>query len=158
MMKSGPIILQSSVYLIALAALALHGLGIQSAAKDRQFSITIEAPQKAKAGSEILVTVTLTNTSDQTLGFIATPSAPVDGYMIDVRDGNGKEVQETWKGKERKVWHASFSRIKKLRPGENWGTVFTVNEFLDLSRPGEYSIQLTREKVVSNQIMVRVVE
>jgi hypothetical protein len=81
------------------------------------------------------------------------------GYAIDVRDARGNVVQATEKGEElsgRRGHVSGITRIKKLAPRETWVTHFPVNEWFDMSHPGEYTIRLSREKVQSNVLTVTV--
>ncbi len=145
--------------LLASAAISPRS-GMQSAPQktnNRQFSITIEVPPRIKAGNSILCTITLTNTGNKQIGFLN----GVFGYVVDVRRGKNP-ARETDKGREsnRREGYvmSGITRFKRLSPGEKWMTTFAVNELFDMSQPGDYTVQLKRENVVSNFAAVTVTE
>jgi hypothetical protein len=121
-----------------------------------------------KAGSEIYIKVHLTNTSthDLELGYDADSRAGVCfGHQYDVRDSKGNPVQK------RTISHPEIGSTghgwpaRSLKPSESIDICDDrISGLYDLSRPGEYAIQLFRAVsdnlkdavVKSNAITVKV--
>jgi hypothetical protein len=101
-----------------------------------------------KAGEPVRVIVAMINQSKRVVHYSLTN--PGWDWQMDVRDSTGKPVGETdlfRKMKEnRKNGFIIVSRniIGTLRPNEKAQDVIEVQEFYDLSRPGEYSLQIQR--------------
>lgn len=115
------------------------------------FSIAITGPTEAKAGSEIEIRVTMTNTSDHD---IDAGSFFVDGvdtaYKYEVRDGKGNLA-------EKKVKQLAGSiRMETLKPGENTEEGTLVSRVCNMSRADRYEIQLSR--AISNDAKQGVVK
>ena len=117
------------------------------------FSLTIAAPPKEplRKGDELRLLITVTNTSDQSIGFVRSPGPlPEEGfrYKIEVRDARGHAAPPSdyvrgLKGKT--TANESISNIgRTLGPGETFIDQVTVTRYYDLSRPGRYSISLAR--------------
>lgn len=131
------------------------------------FTLTLEAEEnQIKTGAEIKVDITLRNSSNRAI-YISLGPAELD-YAFEVRDGQNKVPPET-----------DFARKSKGRPYYGNDTVFTlqpgeslpkallvVTKFYDMSRPGKYTIQVSRVvpkdlgsgMVKSNTITVTVTE
>jgi hypothetical protein len=85
-------------------------------------------------------------------------------YDIEVRNGSGTVASETEQSKRLKKMHIegfAGSRVGYyLAPGTIEKSAFVVNEFSDVARPGDYSIQIQRswhhQQVKSNVIKITV--
>jgi hypothetical protein len=109
----------------------------------------LAGPGVQKAGSPIFLLVTLTNNSTRT---VSVPSFDRDYYTIDVRDEHGKSVPETDEArKTKKAMKAPNARMfrsgvtEELKPHETSRHTIDVSQYLDVSRPGKYTIQATRQ-------------
>jgi hypothetical protein len=137
------------------------------------FSIVINTEHEPfKAGAEVLLQITLTNTSNRE---IALSKAPGDlpqaesEYSIKVLDSQGREVPDTDYGqkiKQRKIL-VSRSRVSwTLGPGESLKDGAIISKLYDISHPGKYTGQVMRSippqlgkgTVKSNIIQVTVTE
>jgi hypothetical protein len=157
-------------YAIALtfsAALAAPG-------PKQLFSLTVAAPKEPiRAGTELRLLVTVTNTSDRNISFITSPGQiPEDGarYEIDVRDVQGSPARPSaLRTKDNRIPTDYGSRIARtLGPSESFVDQVTVTRFHDLSQPGKYTIWvalpipprqgLGEGKIRSNSITVTVIQ
>jgi hypothetical protein len=139
------------------------------------FSLSIAAPSEpVKSGVELRLSVTVTNTSDRTIGFIRSPGLlPEEGYRyeIEVRDAGGHPAPSSahmrdLKNKTTATFESNVARW--LKPGESFVDEIDVTKFYDLSQPGKYTISVARPippaqnlgegKVKSNSITVTVVQ
>jgi len=131
------------------------------------FSVVIRAPEnEIKSGSDIVVDVTITNTSDSAIGLEVMEISP---YVAIVREANGLLAPETELGRKLKQrqrdridpnW--AGSRIGSgLQPGESVHAKCIVSERYDMNAPGRYSIQVERlwgrSAVPSNTVNVTVI-
>jgi len=156
------------IILTSFAALAAPG-------PKQLFSLTIAAPKEPiRAGTELRLLVTVTNTSDRTISFITSPGPiPEDGarYEIDVRDVQGSPAPPSahLRGRDNRISTDYGSRIARtLGPGESFVDQVTVTRFHDLSQLGKYTIwvalpipprqDLGEGKVKSNSITVTVMQ
>jgi hypothetical protein len=108
------------------------------------FSLTIAAPHPAvKAGYGVKVDATFTNNSDSvaTLRF---SGSLCDYAAVEVRDGDGNVVPDTEIKSKLDCAHmdAGEFRIYRLKPGESRRETIWVSRFSDMSKPGEYSVQV----------------
>src|SRR5437660_6684758 len=132
-----------AITLASYAALAVPG-------PKQFFSLTIAAPKEPiKAGTELRLLVTVTNTSDRDISFITSPGRiPEDGdrYEIDVRDAQGSpappSVYLRTKDKRIPIDYGGSRFARTLRPGESFVDQVTVTGFYDLSQPGNYTISV----------------
>jgi hypothetical protein len=156
-------------------AMTLTSYAALTAPEPKQlFSLTIASPKEPiKAGTELRLLVTVTNTSDRTINFITSPgSIPEDGarYEIDVRDAQGSPASPSanLRTKDNRVSTDYGSRVSRtLRASESFVDKVTVTRFYDLSQPGNYTIwvalpipprqNLGEGKIKSNSITVTVV-
>jgi hypothetical protein len=121
--------------------------------------VTISVPSpEVKAGSELKLDVVMTNTSNE---LVLLSMYPWD-FRIDVRDSAGIAVGETK--------DANDSAARGLGSGSYQATALpphkvvrwkeTLDKKLDLSKPGKYTIQVTRmygkTEVKSNTITITV--
>ena len=126
-----------------------------------RFSIIISAPQpQAVAGALITVKVSMTNKSDRDIS-IWRENGEQGGrvYKVDVHDDTGKTATETKLGFVLNG-HADRSQLSALslddlhlgfsgacvvlKSGKTLTDEVNVSRLYDLSKPGKYSIQLSR--------------
>ena len=101
-----------------------------------------------KAGSEVRLRITLTNTSDQDAFYsvVAQSAAPYDVY---VRDSKGNSAPETPYGRKIHPWSpghpplsGSFTAFRvRLAPGRKTETEVDLTREYNLSQPGKYAVQ-----------------
>jgi len=109
------------------------------------FSLTITTPEpEVKAGSGVSVDLTLTNNSDRVATFQYTGSL-CDYAAVEVRDSSANlapdtEVKSTSDCAHRDATGANG--IYRLKQNESKTATIAVGMFSDMSRPGEYSIQV----------------
>lgn len=102
-----------------------------------------------KAGSEVFITVHLTNVSKHNLAFDYDSDSRTGvsfSHQYEVRDSNGNVVQK------RTISHPEIGSTghgwpaRVLKPGESMDINGDyISRLYDLSQPGEYTIQLSRE-------------
>jgi hypothetical protein len=114
----------------------------------------IDFPQDAIRGdAEIPLEITMTNTSDKKLAYgVAFPTPlPTDIFRFDVRDSEGKRLEE--KSSMRQFFYGTEGVPKiimmggpplVLGPGEKLKVEVLLNRVYDLSKPGKYTIQAQR--------------
>lgn len=129
---------------IPLAALAASD-------PNQLFSLTLAAPKEPlKAGTELHLLVTVTNTSNRSISFITSPGPiPEDGllYEINVCDAQGRSAPPSayLRTRDRRIPMDYGSRLARtLKPGEFFVDQVTVTNFYDLRRPGKYTISVAR--------------
>jgi hypothetical protein len=122
------------------------------------FAISIAPSQNAtqlgkpvwKVGAPVFVIVTMTNNSERTFHFSLTN--PAFDYRVTVEDDTtGQPVSETEqyrKMKESQKSHFQTTRpiMVTLKPHDTCQDTIEVSYLYDLSHPGEYSIQVERDK------------
>jgi len=147
--------------LVIILSCRAFALAQESPAQKAPFSLTIKAPQTTvKLGSPIVLTLTLTNTSDRPLPYGGTEL--VDGVAlrkidIKVYDSDGKPVPETERGMAVHGRPRPHSGPPRPGPGGGPGTAVvdvkpggTLQEQADLSKeflltqPGKYTVQAGR--------------
>ena len=116
------------------------------------FSLTIAAPKEPiRAGAELHLFVTVTNTSKRTISFITSPGPiPEDGllYEISARDVHGRSAPPSayLRNRDKRIPINYGSRLARtLAPGESFVDQVTVTTFYDLSQPGKYTVSVARE-------------
>ncbi len=112
------------------------------------FSITISSTQgTVKAGEDVRVKITVTNTTDQPITLEETNH--VCDYVVEVRDETGKVVPDTqFKRQHGCITHPSASArnmLVPLQPGESYEVAICVSELSDMTQPGQYSVQIQRK-------------
>jgi hypothetical protein len=157
-------------------ALALILFATLSASANKQlFSLSIAAPSEPlKAGADLRLRVTITNTSDREIGFIRSPGQiPEEGfrYEVEVHDAQGQSAPPSAYVQDLKKSPTITEEVSRyaawLKPGESFVDDLEITKFYDLHRPGKYTISVSREipprqnlgegKVRSNSITVTVV-
>jgi len=142
--------------------LTLLGTGVTVSCQTAPFAIAVRADKsQIEAGDPIAITVRLTNTSKQEINASSSWESGTDmGYEYDIRDSNG----HLYERKTHTGPISDTSKIRTLKPGESMEESTLVSEEYDLSRPGEYVIQLSRrihgnpgdDAVKSNSITITV--
>jgi hypothetical protein len=153
-------------FLLCFAILAAYGSGAAQSAKKVKseappFSIVISAAHEVvSTGAPIPAVVTFTNTSSHDIGILR---APVEfNFKIDVHDsgGNRPSLADGSKVPTEPVETRGFSIL--VAPGEALKIDFEIDKAYDLSKPGTYTIQLsrldeaTKTEAKSNMITVTV--
>lgn len=141
----------------------------------RPFSLVLAPPKEPlKAGQELPLLVTVTNTSNRDITFARSSNlTPEEGhrYQIEVQDAQGHPALPSahvlaLRGKD--TVDVSIHNISRtLARGESFVDQVTVTTFYDLSQPGNYTISVAREipphqslgkgTVESNKITITVV-
>lgn len=152
-------------------------MAILAPANSKQlFSLALSAPKEPiKAGANLDLLVTVTNTSARKIAFIVSPGPlPEDGwqYEITVRDSLGRPAPPSAYvrnlDKRLPLYPGGSTVGRTLAPGESFVDEVDVTMLYDLSRPGKYTISVSRDfpprqnlgegRVLSNTITVTVVE
>lgn len=140
------------ICLMALLFITQSSSGIQkqsadsSAGQRPDLSISISAPQSTiKISGDIIVEVTITNTSAQAL------FAP--DLAFDLRDPSGKPVPRTQR-KSRVPPGGSFVSIP-LKPGQSVVSKINLKKQFVIAMPGQYTLQAWREEYVRGTNKVR---
>jgi hypothetical protein len=98
-----------------------------------------------KIGAEVRAIVTLTNLSDRDMTFQFT--SPVCDYAVEVRDSAGELAPDTELRRAadcaKRVTGRNFSKL--VKPNESAKDGIDVSRISDMSRPGEYSVQVMRK-------------
>jgi hypothetical protein len=134
----------------AIVVFEMLCVGAFSAAQAGQdLSITLKPSASTLLGrsGHVDILVNLQNTSGHTLEI---KDGNVEGlYFVDVRDSSGNQVPLTELGNSlyagTKVFGEGVFRKAMLQPGEAIQKYVSVERIYNLSQPGTYSIQLTRE-------------
>ncbi len=133
------------------------------------FSVTIAPVEhELKAGSAVNIGVTVTNTSHQALLFDDTHAVSVWVYKVTVFDEDGNAPPDTKLGRMLRYWFENSPNLgpgtilggngdsADLAPGKSFTKAFDLASLVDLSRPGSYTIQVSKaaqgdtESVMSN--------
>src|SRR5271165_4183531 len=165
--------------LMVLIAVGVSGSALATAADQPPFSIAIGSPQQTwRIGSEVTVTVILTNTSRETVLFRKS-FAQDEGELfmdVEVKDDRGNPLPRTkYYRLLRQDYSSDFPRqpdeefiaggsVHKyfLKPAETLKDQIVVSRLFDLSRVGKYTIRVqrrdqgTKSLVTSNSITVTV--
>jgi len=130
-------------WVLTCALLAGAGIGAR-----QPFSLSILRPQGPfRPGSPVELMVTLTNRSVGEI-VIRDRNRWCD-YELEVRDNSGQRPSETSYKRELKcnnkfVVTTGKNSIRTLKPRESYSDLMIVNQQYDLSRPGKYTIQVSR--------------
>jgi hypothetical protein len=145
-------VLRIAVILILVAVVSLSAKGHRNPGLVLQLAGSHNSifPDSAvwKVGEPVRAIVTMVNQSKRVVHYSLTN--PGWDWEMDVRDSTGKPVGETdlFRQMKENLKNGSIivSRniIGTLRPNEKAQDVIEVQMFYDLSRPGEYSIQIQR--------------
>lgn len=133
----------TAIVLVPVMAL-LSGASYTTGGQGRSgpFTITIRgdgAPNKA--GSDIYISITQSNISGQAVSCASFDVNSTNlNYKYDVRDQNGNEVKQ-----RADAWaYPGHARDCSLQPGERFSGKYLISWLCDLSKPGNYSVQLSR--------------
>jgi len=150
-------------FLLILVALVTFNSAFGQTAK-QPFTITISTDKPTVvAGSHVYIKIKLTNTSDHTVDRSTAYSNGLDRqYLYDVCDENGNSVEKP--GEHHELNGVSLA-TGELAPGETANGETRITTLYDLTKPGQYTVQLSRfigkdEKqgvVKSNTITITVV-
>ena len=144
---------------IVLAA----AISVATAAAAPAFTLDISlASYVVKAGSDLKLTVTLTNTSDRYI--TVSMWAPEErSFAVDVReqdgsaagktryyrmimgDDTGKDASEPPLDPTKTTVEVFRSGFAGVQPGETKTYSFLINKLYDLSQPGKYTIQVSQD-------------
>ena len=130
---------------ILASILVLVGALIAANGASTPFTLTLEAEQNPiKAGSEVKVDITLRNSSNHPIA-VGLGLAEVD-YALGVRDSQNRIPPETdFARKSKGRVYFSNETVFTLQPGETVPKeMLVISKFYDLSRPGRYTIQVSR--------------
>jgi hypothetical protein len=124
-----------------------------------QFTLAISAADSTvKAGAKVVIQIALTNTSDKVMG--ERPDVRDQGFMVDVTVVGNGAAPDTEGGRQWKHdcgWREEMSGgILELNPGETRKRSLAISDLYDLTRPGQYTVQVHRYTVKSNTITVTV--
>lgn len=120
------------------AALSPSGAAPPAAAK---CSITIEAQSsETRVGSELFVNIHLLNTAEREISSRGPQSNGVDTiYQYDCRDEKGASAKKHDRG----ILNAVGDH-PTIAPGESHDELVPIDRTCDFSRPGKYTIQISR--------------
>ena len=107
------------------------------------FAIEITAPSRVKAGSDVLIAVRLINTLTQTvnLGTESFVQGQLDArFEYECRDKAGKSVSRAYPN----AGSMGDRPLIILKPGESHKEEVNITTACDLSKPGQYLIQVSR--------------
>jgi hypothetical protein len=115
-----------------------------------RFSITITAPKTViKSGSPVVVELILTNISKRNLTL--EDRSPMCDYVVEVRDSANKLAPDTeYKrtlgcGMGPTIIMSGRDSLLPLMPNGSRGEQFVVSQLSDMSQPGTYSVQISRQ-------------
>jgi hypothetical protein len=156
---------------LGIAAVVVCLAQPQGANADQPFTITISTSNPTvKTNQAVEIKIRLTNTSNHPIDIseVRTHGCSVNqGYRYDIRDATGRvaeilpEIQARTESGGRVV---ATVQIHTLNPGEALEETTDLSRCYDMTTPGEYTIQLSRENsedlkqapVKSNKITVTV--
>jgi hypothetical protein len=116
------------------------------------FSLTITvADPSVKLGTQVRVTITLRNISGHDIAFdrSSVPGEAEFHYSVLLYDEDGKPMPGTkyWRilrGMEHETYTENVVSVT-IHPNEEVKDDFALNKLFDLSKPGKYTLQVTRE-------------
>jgi len=122
-----------------MSALAASSFG---QAGQQPFALAVSAGEVYKAGSNIYVTITQTNTSDHPMmcgAYVVGSSNLSFDYLIKDENGNKLPIRPG-------VYQmpGSYQTCGELAPGERTSAEYWISWLYDLSSPGSYTIQISR--------------
>lgn len=129
-----------------LCVIALFLLALPSSPDSQTLALYISAAQQTvKIGSEIKLNVKLTNISDHVVNFF--DRRPDCDYSVYVWDDRGNlALQTDYKRQVKCGGNAAESRniLVTLNPRESREQELIINRFYELTRPGNYSVEVSR--------------
>jgi hypothetical protein len=131
------------------------------------FLIAISAPSdEVQVGSDARIVITLRNLAEHQILFAHKPGKENAeySYSIVVRNRAGKVVEETAHGRESRTHPEAEGRsVDFVQPGQSVVQTTHLTRVVNLSRPGEYRVKVSRKDpesqtlVESNEITLNVV-
>lgn len=114
----------------------------QTAAPPFSIAISTDTPA-VKVGADLSLKVHITNTSDHDINVSSSYFEGTDAsYRQDVRDGRGNLPRRAVR--EMSTRTSGHWIRHTLKPGQSVDTVTSISPEYDLSRAGEYTVQLSR--------------
>jgi dienelactone hydrolase len=130
------------------------------------FSIAISAPNnEVQVGADARIVISLQNLAEHQILFAHRPGTnnPEFSYTIRVRNAVGREVEETGYGREARQQQSEARTVDYVQPGQSAVQTAHLTRLVNLSRPGEYRVTVSRRDpesqvvVESNEITLDVV-
>ena len=162
-----------NVLLFVAFTLITPGASLQAQSKTAPIAIAIEAVEKnpIRLGTDIRISITVTNTSKEKVVLLTTPGRTHAGiwYDVVVRNTNGSSVTKTrikrildGDGEEEKGHVLGSLIATTLAPGESVKEEATLGDMYELTMPGTYLVRVDRpfpdanpaSKIKSNQISI----
>jgi hypothetical protein len=135
--------MKNTIHMIAAVALLFLASKVYSQAPAAPFSLKLDvSPGDAKAGSKIGMEVDLTNTTKKEVAIEICHGMSVEcNFAIHVRDSNGNCVSAT-----PYLTQPQFASTggMGIAPGETKTFYSELSRLFDLSRPGTYTVQVSR--------------
>jgi hypothetical protein len=149
------------IFVIAIASTTFYApttLGQES-----QISLTLTGPRApVKVGSELWIKMVLKNGSNQSVAVTNhEPEGPgQSGPYVEVRDSQGMPAPQTEYYHSRQNGQDGSFFTDTVRLGESRQSSLLISRLYDMSRPGEYTIQVYRtfgkDTIRSNRITMTV--
>jgi dipeptidyl aminopeptidase/acylaminoacyl peptidase len=123
------------------------------------FSIAVSVPQdEVRVGLDIAARITLKNLSDHQIVFGHHPGAnnPEFSYEIEVKNAKGQRLDETAYGREArdpKRRQEESRTMEYVQPGGSWVQTAHLAKLVSLSRPGWYTVRVSRKDPVSGEVV-----
>jgi dipeptidyl aminopeptidase/acylaminoacyl peptidase len=121
------------------------------------FQIAVVSPSdEVQLGTDVQVLIALRNMSDGQILFAHHPGAnnPEFSYKIAVRNAAGHLVEETAYGREAREHKETESRtVDYLQPGMSSMETAHLAKLVNLNRPGQYTVQVSRTDPVSHEVV-----
>jgi hypothetical protein len=140
------------IYNLILLAALLGSASVAQKAPEAPFKVEVSAEQStAKVGSEVPITILLTNNSSKDLDVSANISnltGADPNYIYDVRDSKGKPVpKRVFPHPELATSRAIF---RTLNPGQTLTDQQDLNRIFLLDRPGKYTVRVSHRNPEPN--------
>ena len=131
---------------VAVAVLLVAG-EMYAQAPTPSFSLHVDvSPTSAKAGSELLMAVNLTNNQpDEMVMYVCLGITVQDNFAIQVRDSRGNSVPGP-----KRLWCEETATVG-INPGATEKFQGDLSRMFDLSRPDRYEIQVERQDDYTNK-------
>ena len=130
------------------------------------FLIAITAPNnEVQIGADARVVISLQNLAEHQILFAHRPGTnnPEFSYTIHVRNAAGRVVEETAYGRQARLQQTENHTVDYVQPGQSAVQTAHLTRLVNLSRPGEYRVRVSRKDpesqvvVESNEITLDVV-
>jgi hypothetical protein len=121
------------------------------------FQIEISAPSdEVQLGADARIVISLTNLAEHQILFAHRPGMnhPEFSYTFHVRNAAGRVVEETAYGRESRMHPESEGRtVDYVQPGQSVTQTAHLARLVNLSRPGRYTVQVSRRDPVSQAVV-----